>query len=143
MFRGSPILGNFTIVYVVIKLQYPFNSAFRVSKQCHIIYDHILYVYVFIYNYAHTILQSQYKHIIHIQYIPVPICFFSFACPTKSMLCSVESEIPCSIEKIAENHSIAGDTSDTRSTALERFSKYCINLKKTKDVIHVNVWAIM
>lgn len=116
-----------------MKLQYPFNSAFRVSKQCHIIYDHILYVYVFIYDYAHTILQSQYENIIHIQYIPVPICFFSFACPTKSMLCSVESEIPCSIEKIAENHSIAGDTRDTRSTALERFSKYQLKKNERRD----------
>ena len=106
-------------------------------------YDHILYVYVFIFIITPTLFYSHnIKHIIHIQYIPVPICFFSFACPTKSMLCSVESKIPCSIEQIAENHSIAGDTSYTRSTVLERFSKHQFK-KTTKDMIHVNVWAII
>lgn len=143
MFRGSPILGNFTIVYIVMKLQYPFNSAFRVSKQCHIIYDHILYVYVYyIYNYAHTILQSQYKTY-HTYTVHTCTYLFLFVCLSDKVYV-----VFCRIQNSLFNRTNRRKSFNSRGHELHKIHStrtvfQASVKKKTKSMIHVNVWAIM
>ena len=83
-------------------------------------------------------------------YTPTPFCChnINISFYVMSGLLSDQVVLSCSVEsgsfllqlnKCKKKHSIAGDT---RSTALERFSKYLFSFYP-KDVIHLNAWAIL
>ena len=82
-------------------------------------------------------------------YTPTPFCChnINISFYVMSGLLSDQVVLSCSVESGSfllqlnkcRKHSIAGDT---RSTALERFSKYLFSFYP-KDVIHLNAWAIL